>query len=264
MYPQKKNLKMDEIKFTLGFCEPIVSDEIFNSPKLDDQQLFKDLMIERNCYNFCGWPKCDHQIELGKEVPTEPIFCSAECRNKYIKRFSKKDEEEIPRYSPIPLGPVVQKFEEQRPPKKIQQYLPAEVEVQYCRVGPYRDVLNEIESWVGGLVVHPKNGMNSQQEKLFELVNENLDQIGVGLKKTDNVVYFFVNVKVRNLDLLTTSDTLFKAAFSFAFFEIMTGQDMQEHITRIKFPYNVYDDLKSILDVIPPQPEVFSSRKVND
>lgn len=247
---------MEDIKFTLGFCEPIVSDEIFNSPKLKDQQYFKDLMIERNCYNLCGWPKCDKQIALGKEVPTEPLFCSAQCRSAYIKHFTKEDEElEKQKFCPISLGPIVEKFEGQKPPKKIAQYLPAEVEVHYTRVGPYRDILNEIESWVGGLPVRPSNGLNDLQETVFELVNDNLDQLGLGLKRTDNVLYFFVNLRVKDVKALVNADALFKAGFSFAFFEIMTGKSMSEHIIRINFNINVYNDIISILDVIPPQPE---------
>ena len=38
--------------------------------------------------------------------------------------------------------------------------IPAEIEPHYTRVGPYRDVLDEIESWVGGLPVRPSNGLN--------------------------------------------------------------------------------------------------------
>lgn len=247
---------MDDLQFAVDFCEPIVRDEIFNHPKLKDEQIFKELMIERNCSDLCGWPKCDHKIKLSKAVPDEPVFCSTSCRNKFIHHFAPPEEEdENEKIAPIPLGPIVEKFTEMRPPKKISKFSSNEIEGKFCRVGPYRDILDEIETWVGGMTVTPDRGMNDKQERLLELVNATLDTIGTGLKKTKNVIYFFVNLRVNQLDLLLDADQKFKDAFSFAMFEIMTGQDMSKQIERIDFSFNTYKDLLTILDVIPPQPQ---------
>ncbi|EAX84424.1 hypothetical protein TVAG_560770 [Trichomonas vaginalis G3] len=249
---------MDNLQFAVDFCEPIVRDEIFNDPRLQDQQIFKELMIERNCSDLCGWPKCDHHIKLTEAVPKDPVFCSTACRNKFFKHFATEEEEDgDPVPAPIPLGPIVEKFTDMRPPKKLTKFSSDEIEGKYVRVGPYRDLLNEIETWVGGLPVTPDRGMNDKQERLFELVNSTLQSIDTGLKKTNAVIYFFVNLRVNDLAMLLDADQNFKDAFSFAMFETMTGQDMSHNIEKIDFSYNTYKDILTILDVIPPQPEKY-------
>lgn len=232
---------MEELEFLDAFTQPIVTDETLLNPLLTYDS-YKDYVTERNVNQLCGWAKCPNTIEC-HDWREAPIFCSKDCQfNSQQFKASlnpvKKDDT---------IGPVHENFPEQRPPKPLKRCAANEIDGYVVRVGPYREQLNQIESWFGGFKVMPLKGLTESQEKIFEMVNKQLRPIGVTLKRTPDNLFFFGNINTNSPQVLLESDDILKNAFSYAILEVMTDTDMKPALNANKIPYSLYDDIRNII-----------------
>lgn len=232
---------MEELDFLEAFTQPIVSDDTFLNPLLT-YDTYKDYVAERNVNQLCGWAKCPNSI-ICRDWHEAPIFCSTQCQfNSQQFRASLN-----PVQQNDSIGPVCEKFSEQRPPKPLKRGAINEIDGYVVRVGPYRDQLNQIERWFGGFKVMPLNGLTEAQEKIFEMVNKHLRSVGVTLKRTPDNLFFFGNIDTNNPDVLLESDDTLKNAFSYAILEVMTDTDMKPALNANKIPYSLYDDIRNFI-----------------
>lgn len=245
---------MELLELATEFCEPIVSEKTLNHPYLKDKEHFIELMIERNVNGLCAWPKCDHSVNVGDDIPTTPIYCSLKCQREFIFHFDNPEEEEK-NENTLPLASIGEIIEKDidMPPKKITKFSPEQIEGESCRIGPYRHVLEEMEKWI---VKVPRKGTTkptAAQMKFFHYVNQVISVLGVEMKPNANVFHFFVNLDIKNYDIFEEADDKFKQAAAFALYETATGEEMTKQIGQLDFSYNVYNDILAIFDTIPAQ-----------
>ena len=233
---------MEEIQLLSDFCEPIVSDDVLRNPKIT-KEFYKDLLVERNSCSLCAWCKCPHKLVVN-DLSECPVFCSTNCQF-YSQQFLSSLTKPSPQISAI--GPVVEKFAEQRPPKPLKVYKSDNIEGHKVRVGPYRDNLNEIERWFGGFLSAPLNGLTADQKAVFELVNKTLRPFSVELENQADNIFFFANMDIRNVKALTEADDMLKKVFSIAMFELLTGTDITPLIKHNKIPMSLYNDMFEIV-----------------
>lgn len=232
---------MEELELYAQFCEPVVPDETLLNP-LITPQLYKDLVIERNRSGFCGWYKCPHKIQ--REDSKVVIFCSTDCQF-YSQQFLSSLSKPSPKISVV--GPIVEKFSEQRPPKPLKSCKADDIEGHRVRVGPYRDNLNEIEKWFGGFPVATLNGLTPDQEAVFELVNKTLRPFSVTFNKTTDVLFYFGNMNIQNVKAVTEADEVFQKAFSIAIFDLLTQNDVSPLLKSNNITNALYDDMFDIV-----------------
>jgi hypothetical protein len=165
---------MQHLALAAQFCEPIVPDDALKSPLLDIET-YKDMLVERNC----AWAKC------GNPVRSDPhsdiaVYCSRECQF-MSQQFGASL---IPEPPDSRIGPVVERFADQRPPKLLVKGNSDAIEGFRVRVGPNSATLDAIEKWFGGFRVFSFKGMTEGQARLFELVNECLKPTGAALTRS--------------------------------------------------------------------------------
>ena len=237
------------LEFIEAFCKPIVDDETLLNPICRDKDDFMALMEERNAANLCGWPKCDHHVEPeDKGAIKNPIFCSQLCFAKFKNMFemtrNRKD---------APIGKIVEKFSDQKPPKKLGICNPENVDGMRVRIGKYHKILDEIELWVGEYPCPGFIKRNEKQEQIFQVCQKAVKRVGAKLLETPQVNYYFVNMDVIDLKQFMEQDDDFKDAFGLALYEVMTGTDCGPEIEHMKFEMSVYDDLVNILAYLQPE-----------
>jgi len=236
---------MDDLVFAENFTQPIVDDAVLRDSRLDEV-LFSELGIERNCYDLCAWPKCSKNIKRFSKIPNKPIFCCESCKHKFETFFENKEEIEV-----IPLGSVIEKFEQMKPPKKKTFFESESMDGLRVRVGPYRKQLTLLEKWVKEGKKSKNSKLNEAQTILFNLVDEQIHSIGASLNNNSQTQHFFASLKVDDASDFEISDNVFKSVFSLAMFEIMTGTDMSKEVLKTSFNITTYDDLLQILNGIP-------------
>ena len=230
------------------FCEPIVDDDVLLNPVCRNKDDFMALMEERNAAGFCGWPKCNKKVTVKtKGAITQPIFCSDNCFRRFENMFAMSRAKKK-----SPIGKIVEKFSDQKPPKKLTNLNPDAIEGMRVRVGPYHKILDEIELWVGDFPCSGLIKRNEKQEQIFQVVQHALKRLGSTLKEKPEVNYWFVNMDVKDLKLFMDQDDNFKDAFGLALYEVMTGTDCGPEIQHMKFSMKVYDDLVNILASLQP------------
>ncbi|EAY05428.1 hypothetical protein TVAG_197290 [Trichomonas vaginalis G3] len=231
-----------------AFVKPIIDDATWDDPALRDKSVFMDLMCERNNEDLCGYPRCSNKIPHQKKIVTEPIFCSKACFKKFQQVFSKNKAEKR-----NPIGKIVEKFTDQRPPKKLTCFHSDRVEGAQVRTGDFSEILNEIEMWVGDIPGSPLQELNYKQKVVKDIVQAGLKQINITLKDVPEINFYFVNLDVRNLDKLSKAPEIFQKAFSFAMWELISGTDMTNEINHIRFDMAIYDELVQILGEMEPE-----------
>ena len=237
-----------DIDFVEKFCQPIADDEVLLDPICRNKDDFMSLMEERNNYGYCGWPKCDKKVTVKeKGAITQPIFCSDLCFHRFENMFAMSRAKRN-----TPIGKIVEKFTDQKPPKKLVNMDPDAIEGMKVRIGPYHKILDEIELWVGD---YPCSGLmkrNEKQEQIFQVVQKALKRLSTSLKENPEVNYYFVNMDVKDLKQFMEQPDDFKDAFGLALYEVMTGTDCGPEIKHMEFPMSVYDDLVNILAYLQP------------
>lgn len=234
---------MEDLELYNKFCDPIVSDEILVNP-LITPQFYKQLLIERNCSNLCAWCKCPHHIQYDDNDNSGPVFCSTDCQF-YSQQFLASLSKPSPKISVV--GPIVEKFSDQRPPKPLKSCKADDIEGHRVRVGPYRDNLNEIEKWFGGFPVATLNGLTPDQEVIFELVNKTLRPFSVTFNKSPDVIFYFGNMNIGNVKAVTEADEVFQKAFSIAIFDLLTQNDVSPILKSNNITNALYDDVFDIV-----------------
>ena len=233
---------MDPIfELALKFCEPIVDDAVLADPQID-VKLYKDLLIERNSVNFCAWAKCTNRVHVGLEEKNA-IFCSQKCQF-----MSQQFAASLVQDKKGPIGRVVEKFAEQKPPKPLKKSAPDEVEGFKIRVGPYRHILNDIERWFGGFRVFSFKGMSPEQTQVFDCVNECLKEIGSQLmKNSQEIVQFFCNINVTEPKTLLEAPKPVRMAFALAIYEYLTDAEVQPALPEFQIDAALYEDIWGIV-----------------
>ena len=232
---------MDFLELADKFCEPVVSDEALQDKRVD-LQMYKDLVMERNTANLCGWVKCPNRVQVS---PTEKkvVFCSKECQFMNQQFVASLVEE-----PPGPIGKIVEKFPDQRPPNPLKRSGADEVEGFKIRVGPHRNALNEIDRWFGGFRVFSFRGMSPEQMDLFTCVNECLKEIGAKLlTSSQDVVQFFCNINVKDPKTVLDAPKPLKMAFSLAIYEYLTQAEVQPALPSFQIEPALYEDLFGIV-----------------
>lgn len=232
---------MEELELFVKFCEPTVPDETLVNP-LITPQLYKDLIVERNSSGFCAWCKCPNRVKY--ENDKGPVFCSTDCQF-YSQQFLASLSKPMPKVSVV--GPIVEKFSDQRPPKQLKSCKADDIEGHRVRVGPYRDNLNEIEKWFGGFPVATLNGLTPDQEAVFELVNKTLRPFSVTFNKSADVLFYFGNMNIGNVKSVTEADEVFQKAFSIAIFDLLTQNDVSPLLKSNNITTALYDDIFDII-----------------
>ncbi|KAH0790874.1 hypothetical protein GPJ56_005295 [Histomonas meleagridis] len=232
---------MEELDFIEAFTEPVVADDVLTNPLLTFDS-YKDYVVERNMCQLCGWAKCPNPV-VCKDWHDAPIFCSQECQFNSQQFKSSL----CPQKTDDTIGPIIEKFSDQKPPKPLKSARSTEIDGYNVRVGPYRDHLNQIERWFGGFKVMPLKGLSEAQEKIFTMTNERLRPVGVTLKRTPDNLFFFGNINTKDPSILLEADDTLKDAFSYAILEVMTDTDMRPAINANKIPYSLYDDIRQII-----------------
>lgn len=243
---------MDKFEFELldAFTKPIIDDATWDHPALRDKEIFMMLMVERNNEGLCGYPRCSNKVPIPPKATDQPIFCSNECFRKFKNRFvinkAKKRN---------PIGNVVEKFADQKPPKELNHFQSDQIEGMQVRSGDYADILNEIEKWVGDIPAAGFIPLNYKQKIIKEIVQRGLKTINITLKDVPDVNFYFVNLDVRDLEKLQKSPEVFQTVFAFAMWEVISGTDMTNEIKHLRFSMEVYDDLVQILGQMEPDLE---------
>ncbi|OHT08815.1 hypothetical protein TRFO_22573 [Tritrichomonas foetus] len=233
---------MEELELLGAFCEPVVSDDVLRNP-LITAEFYKDLLVERNSNDLCAWCKCPNPIRCN-DLSECPIFCTTNCQF-YSQQFLASLIP--PSQKKAAIGPIVEKFAEQRPPKPLKAFKADDIEGHRVRVGPYRDNLNEIEKWFGEFTVAPLKGLTQDQETVFELVNKTLRPFSVTLNRTADNLFLFGNMEIGNVKALTEADEKIKQAFSIALFEMITGTDISPLLKHNNISSVLYDDMFGIV-----------------
>lgn len=234
---------MEDLQLYASFCEPIVSDETLMNP-LITPQMYKDLIEERNSSEgLCAWCKCNHHIKYNDDTKG-PVFCSTDCQF-YSQQFLASLSKPSPKISVV--GPIVEKFSEQRPPVPLKSCKPDDIEGHRVRIGPYRDNLNEIEKWFGGFPVATLNGLTPDQEAVFELVNKTLRPFGVTFNKNTDTLFYFGNMNIGNVKAITEADEVLQKAFSIAIFDLLSQQDISPLLKSNNITVALYDDIFDIV-----------------
>lgn len=233
---------MEYSELVTAFCQPIVKDEVLCDPSLN-AQYYHELIEARNVEDLCAWCKCPHKIQL-EDLSECPVFCSTDCQF-YSQQFLSSLSKPTKKISPI--GPIVEKFSEQRPPKPLKAFRSEDIEGHRIRIGPYRENLNEIQQWFGGFPIAVLKGLSPEQEEVFNLVNSILKPLRITLKKNTENLFFFGNMNIRNVKALTEADDQFKKAFSFALLDLLTKTDVTTLLTENKIYTPLYDDIFNIV-----------------
>ena len=227
------------IELADGFTQPIVKDA-FISKCMNNKDLYHDLLVERNCAGFCGNPKCKKQVKF-EDLSQCPVFCSEECM-KRSEEFIKVPE----RKSFAPIGKIIEKHSDMLPPKPIKSFDPTLVEGYHALVGPYKENLQEILRWICDYPVSSIAGLNENQQIIFNMVNQQLQEVGIQLKESDDVMTFFTNMQVDNIGAVMDADDEFKKAFSFSLFGVLTDQDLTTTCQRLNISFTLFDQLTKI------------------
>lgn len=233
----------EELDLMEQFCEPVVKDEVLLHPNMRDVQFYRDALVERNANQICAWCKCPNRI-ICKNVEECPVFCSKKCQFNSQQHLASLLPQ---KKSNNAIGAIVEKFPDQKPPKKLHDYNADEIEGHKIRVGPFRENLNEIEKWFGNFAVASFKGMNENQKKIFDLCNEMLEPIGATLKTTPQNIYFFSNIDVKDPKILTETPEVFKRTFAFAIFELLTETDMMPGLSHFEISPSLYEDMLDIV-----------------
>lgn len=234
---------MDLLDFIDKFCEPVVSDDVLCDPQLE-VSIYKDLMIERNAVSLCGWAKCGKRIETRPGDEDQVIFCSHECQFN-----SQQFVASLVPTPPGPIGKVIEKFADQKPPKPRRTFIPDAIDGFRVRVGPYRQALEEIEKWFGGFSVTAFGGLSPQQTEIFDCVNGCLSETKAALEKRDpDVVAFFANIDTTNPKVLTEGPKPLKMAFAIVVHEYLTSMDAKKNLAELDIPVGLYTDLLRVVN----------------
>jgi len=232
---------MDLLAFAERFCEPVVADDVLCDPILEIG-VYRDLVLERNVNGLCGWAKCGAPVRSQPDEKTL-IFCSHDCQFN-----SQQFGASLVPPQAGPIGAVVERFQEQRPPKPLKRTAADEIDGFRVRVGPYRVALNEIETWFGGFRVLSFTGMSPAQAEVFACVNASLKEIGAELKRSHvGISQFFVNINVADPKVLTESPKPLRMAFAFAVYEYATRAEVRPALTAFEIPDSLYSDLWRIV-----------------
>ena len=235
------NLSYEEFQELIDwFTVEKVDESHFHDPRLT-VPLYRDLIIERNTLNMCAWPLCSNKITC-PEVIEGAVFCSHRC--KYLNQHY------VASLMPIknnPLGEIVEKSPDVLPPKPLTLVAPDSIEGYKVRVGEFHDVLDHIEQWFGGFPVSYLQGLNAEQEKVFECVNESLKKVGVLFKKSTEILAYFVNINVDKASILTTQPENFRIAFAISIYYVLFESDFSASIQKYNISKVLFDDLVSIV-----------------
>jgi hypothetical protein len=242
---------MDLVDLIDKFQQPIVPDDALSDPLLDIS-LYKDLLLERNSEQLCAWAKCAKR--LPRHADDEgPFFCSRNCQF-MSQQFAASL---VPEPKQSAVGRIVERFPDQQPPKPLRTFLPDRVEGFRIRVGPHRHILDAIEKWFGGFRVMSFRGMSDAQARLFDLVNECLRAIDAQLKRVDVVVAFFVNVDVKDPDILLSAPKPVQMAFALAVYEYLAEAEVRASLPSFDIGPALYDDMLGIVTQADDEDEIF-------
>ena len=255
-FPSNKEQEEDDLtaedleELTEWFTQEMVDESHFQDKRLT-VSLYRDLILERNSLGLCAWPLCPNKIHI-PELINSAVFCSHRC--KYLNQHF------VASLMPIknnPLGEIVEKSPSVLPPKPLHLGPSDAIEGYKVRVGQFHEVLDHIEQWFGGFPVSYLQGLNEEQEKVFQCVNESLEKVGVLFKRTPEILSFFVNISVDKASILTTQPENFRKAFAIAIYYVLFESDFSAALPKYNITQALFDDLVSIVSQGMDDDEMF-------